>query len=171
METGVAFIDASAQTNFSHCLILKSSSTYLCVHIYPQADLLGDRIAIMAAGRLICCGSSLFLKQKYGVGYSLTMVLGDTDPDVQAAAVERLVEIVNQHVPTEPPTVSGREITFRLASTESNKFAPLLRALSEVKIVEDVAEPAAGIREGGLVGDIGLSITTLEEVRAKEGWC
>lgn len=31
-----------------------------------EADLLGDRIAIMAHGRVICCGSSLFLKKKYG---------------------------------------------------------------------------------------------------------
>ena len=152
------------------CLICRPPSTYIRVYVYPQADLLGDRIAIMAAGRLICCGSSLFLKQKYGVGYSLTMVLAGADPVEQAAAIENLIEIVNEHVPTEPPTVSGREITFRLASTESDKFAPLLRALSAVKIVEDVAQPVTGIREGGLVGDIGLSITTLEEVRAKEGW-
>jgi len=27
-----------------------------------EADLLGDRIAIMADGQLRCCGSSLFLK-------------------------------------------------------------------------------------------------------------
>ena len=30
-----------------------------------EADLLGDRIAIMAEGRLMCSGSSLFLKSKY----------------------------------------------------------------------------------------------------------
>jgi ATP-binding cassette subfamily A (ABC1) protein 3 len=31
-----------------------------------EADLLGDRIAIMAGGDLQCCGSSFFLKKKYG---------------------------------------------------------------------------------------------------------
>lgn len=31
-----------------------------------QADLLGDRIAIMSQGEMQCCGSSLFLKKKYG---------------------------------------------------------------------------------------------------------
>jgi ATP-binding cassette subfamily A (ABC1) protein 3 len=31
-----------------------------------EADLLGDRIAIMAGGELQCCGSSFFLKKKYG---------------------------------------------------------------------------------------------------------
>lgn len=38
-----------------------------------EADLLGDRIAIMAGGKLECCGSSFFLKKKYGAGYHLIM--------------------------------------------------------------------------------------------------
>ena len=129
-----------------------------------QADLLGDRIAIMASGRLICCGSSLFLKEKYGVGYSLTMVLLDTDADAQAAATQRLADTVNKHVNTAAPTASGREVTFRLASTESDKFAPLLRALAELKVKEDEAQPAAGVNADAVISDLGLSITTLEEV-------
>lgn len=38
-----------------------------------EADLLGDRIAIIANGRLQCCGSSIFLKNKFGTGYHLTI--------------------------------------------------------------------------------------------------
>lgn len=38
-----------------------------------EADILGDRIAIMAEGRLRCAGGSLFLKKTYGVGYQLTI--------------------------------------------------------------------------------------------------
>jgi ABC-type multidrug transport system ATPase subunit len=34
-----------------------------------QADILGDRIAIMARGRLRALGSSLRLKQRFGSGY------------------------------------------------------------------------------------------------------
>uniref|UniRef100_A0A8C0WB37 ABC transporter domain-containing protein n=1 Tax=Castor canadensis TaxID=51338 RepID=A0A8C0WB37_CASCN len=45
----------------------KSDRTILLTtHFMDEADLLGDRIAIMAKGELQCCGSSLFLKQKYG---------------------------------------------------------------------------------------------------------
>ncbi|XP_023369627.1 ATP-binding cassette sub-family A member 17-like [Otolemur garnettii] len=45
----------------------KSDRTILLTtHFMEEADLLGDRIAIMANGELQCCGSSLFLKQKYG---------------------------------------------------------------------------------------------------------
>ena len=38
----------------------------LSTHFMDEADLLGDRIAIMAEGVVKCCGSSLFLKNKYG---------------------------------------------------------------------------------------------------------
>lgn len=38
-----------------------------------EADILGDRIAIMAEGQLRCVGSSLYLKKHYGVGYQLTI--------------------------------------------------------------------------------------------------
>lgn len=38
----------------------------LTTHFMDEADLLGDRIAIMADGVVKCCGSSLFLKNKYG---------------------------------------------------------------------------------------------------------
>lgn len=45
----------------------KSDRTVLLTtHFMDEADLLGDRVAIMAKGELQCCGSSLFLKQKYG---------------------------------------------------------------------------------------------------------
>jgi len=38
----------------------------LSTHFMDEADLLGDRIAIMASGVIRCCGTSLFLKNKYG---------------------------------------------------------------------------------------------------------
>lgn len=41
-----------------------------------EADILGDRIAIMAEGQLRCAGTSLFLKKHYGVGYQLTIEKG-----------------------------------------------------------------------------------------------
>jgi ATP-binding cassette, subfamily A (ABC1), member 3 len=34
----------------------------LTTHFMDEADFLGDRIAIMGGGKLICCGSSVFLK-------------------------------------------------------------------------------------------------------------
>ena len=38
----------------------------LTTHFMDEADILGDRIAIMAEGVVKCCGSSMFLKKLYG---------------------------------------------------------------------------------------------------------
>lgn len=45
----------------------------LTTHYMDEADFLGDRIAIMGEGKIKCLGSSMFLKQKFGVGYILTV--------------------------------------------------------------------------------------------------
>ena len=39
-----------------------------------EADILGDRIGIMTAGKMTCLGSSMFLKNRFGVGYVMTIV-------------------------------------------------------------------------------------------------
>ena len=46
----------------------------LTTHYMDEADVLGDRIGIIGQGKLLCLGSSLFLKNRYGAGYKLTMV-------------------------------------------------------------------------------------------------
>lgn len=46
----------------------------LSTHHMDEADILGDRIAIISHGKLRCCGSSLFLKKSFGSGYYLTLV-------------------------------------------------------------------------------------------------
>ena len=38
-----------------------------------EADILGDRICIMAEGKVQCCGSPLYLKNRFGVGYNLKL--------------------------------------------------------------------------------------------------
>ena len=40
-----------------------------------STEILSDRIAILKEGRLQCCGSLLFLQQRYGLGYNLTVVV------------------------------------------------------------------------------------------------
>ena len=46
----------------------------LTTHYMDEADVLGDRIGVMAKGNLKCLGSSLFLKNRFGVGYKITFV-------------------------------------------------------------------------------------------------
>lgn len=57
----------------------KGRIVLLTTHYMDEADILGDRIAIMASGKLTALGSSIFLKTKFGTGYTLTIVKSSTD--------------------------------------------------------------------------------------------
>ena len=45
----------------------------LTTHFLEEADILGDRIAIMSEGHVRTSGSSLFLKTRFGAGYLLSI--------------------------------------------------------------------------------------------------
>nr|XP_034977878.1 retinal-specific phospholipid-transporting ATPase ABCA4 [Zootoca vivipara] len=46
----------------------------LSTHHMDEADILGDRVAIISQGRLHCSGSPVFLKNSFGTGFYLTLV-------------------------------------------------------------------------------------------------
>jgi len=52
----------------------KDKIIILTTHYMDEADILGDRIAIMSGGKITCLGTSMFLKHKFGVGYTMTIV-------------------------------------------------------------------------------------------------
>ena len=89
----------------------------LTTHYMDEADILGDRIGIMSAGQLVCLGSSLFLKNKFGVGYKLTMVKKEKEPNTRVGpyielylgAVKKLHEV-------------SSEITFQIPTNLSHNF-------------------------------------------------
>uniref|UniRef100_G1L1U2 ATP-binding cassette sub-family A member 3 n=1 Tax=Ailuropoda melanoleuca TaxID=9646 RepID=G1L1U2_AILME len=66
----------------------------LTTHYMDEADFLGDRIAIMVKGSLRCCGSSVFLKKIYGVGYHIVMV------KEAHCNVEEISKLLQDHIPT-----------------------------------------------------------------------
>ena len=45
----------------------------LCTHFMDEADFLADYIYIMSNGQLQVAGTSLFLKNRFGLGYHLKM--------------------------------------------------------------------------------------------------
>lgn len=122
----------------------------LTTHFMDEADFLGDRIGIMGEGKLICCGSSVFLKNKFGVGYNLTLVKEDTNVD--SAPITKLV---NAKIP-EAILLSNvsAEVAFQLPMTTVEKFPDLFDEL-DAKLKELK------------VNSYGISITTLEEVFLK----
>ena len=49
----------------------KGRAIVLTTHSMEEADILGDRIAIMARGKIRAIGTSVRLKQKFGAGYQV----------------------------------------------------------------------------------------------------
>ncbi|CAM9266917.1 unnamed protein product [Choristocarpus tenellus] len=135
----------------------------LTTHFMDEADLLGDRIAIMSSGELRCCGSSLFLKSHYGVGYNLTIVkevAQEVEPVLPLAfdggndggRGDLIRALVKRHVPSAKSLSNvGAEISFQLPSKASSSFKSLLVDL-------DSRRADLGITS------YGMSVTTLEEV-------
>ncbi|CAM6001577.1 unnamed protein product [Sphagnum balticum] len=119
----------------------------LTTHYMDEADLLCDRIAIMSEGRLRCCGSSLFLKAKFGVGYNLSMTRSSI-----ACNDSVVSDLVQRHVPEAVLLSSaGGEMTFQLPFTNKAAFAQLFQELEQQK-------------EALHISGYGVSMTTLEEV-------
>jgi len=55
----------------------------LTTHYMEEADCLGDWIGIMSHGKMMCCGSSEFLKNWFGEGYNLVIVKKEWDDNKQ----------------------------------------------------------------------------------------
>ena len=86
----------------------------LTTHYMDEADILGDRIAIMAEGKVQCTGSSLFLKNKYGVGYNLVIAKKDRQPG------PRIDEFIQSRIPEAKKMQEvSSEIAYQLPTSSS----------------------------------------------------
>ncbi|ELK12129.1 ATP-binding cassette sub-family A member 3 [Pteropus alecto] len=118
----------------------------LTTHHMDEADILGDRIAIMVNGSLRCCGSSLFLKKIYGVGYHIIMV---KEPHCN---VEEISKLIYYHIPSATLEKNIKnELSFILPREYTHSFEALFTDLEK--------------RQAELgIASFGASVTTMEEV-------
>jgi ABC-type multidrug transport system ATPase subunit len=144
----------------------KGRVTLLTTHFMDEAELLSDRIAVMKEGKLKCCGSPIFLKDRFGLGYSMTVVLespaisndeeGGTkessDITIFESLRDRLLTFLKQRIPgTTLVRTSGKEVTFRFPRGSESKFQSTFDDL--------------GIEKESLgIGAYGISNSSLEEV-------
>ncbi|KAG2843112.1 ABC transporter A family member 1 [Phytophthora cactorum] len=125
----------------------------LTTHFMDEADILGDRIAIMAEGQLRCCGSSLFLKNRYGAGYNFTLVKS-SDPAAPCKEAQLQSLITARVSAAKVLSNVGAEIAFQLPLDSTASFPQLFEELDEK------------MRDLGVLS-YGISVTTLEEVFIK----
>lgn len=122
----------------------------LTTHYMEEADILADRIAIMSEGTLRCMGSSLFLKNRYGVGYTLTIVKENGVASHEHSAM--LTDFVKKYIPEAHLNNDiHAEISFKLPLSSSMVF------------VEFFAELDSSMKAFQLKS-YAISVTTLEEV-------
>jgi len=68
----------------------------LTTHSMEEADILGDRIGIMAKGRLRCIGNAVRLKSRFGAGYRVAVSCGDAQ-DPRGAACSAVRALFRAH--------------------------------------------------------------------------
>ncbi|XP_073731945.1 LOW QUALITY PROTEIN: phospholipid-transporting ATPase ABCA1 [Misgurnus anguillicaudatus] len=157
----------------------------LSTHYMDEADLLGDRIAIISQGKLCCCGTPLFLKARLGTGYYLTLVKREMHGTPSTTSTGK-----------PPSTTLNKDSVSSLSDdtglgSEDNGFdvsglvALAQQYIPDAQLVEDIGReavinlPHAASEDGSLalflheldkrqgefgVVSYGLSDTTLEEI-------
>ncbi|CAG9571438.1 putative ATP-binding cassette protein subfamily A, member 7 [Leishmania major strain Friedlin] len=110
LDEPTAGMDAAARRHTWSLLraMAQHHTIMLTTHSMDEADLLGDNIAIVTEGVLQCAGSTAFLRQYAGVGYTLRFDLtpvptqedGDAARQAKVAAVwAELHQLVMSHLP------------------------------------------------------------------------
>uniref|UniRef100_A0A3P9L2N4 P-type phospholipid transporter n=1 Tax=Oryzias latipes TaxID=8090 RepID=A0A3P9L2N4_ORYLA len=173
----------------------KGRTIILSTHHMDEADILGDRIAIISHGKMRCCGSSIFLKKSFGSGYYLTLVRSGTE--VMTAQRSGIISGIAEEKPTESdcPSSSSLDEDRGCQSSDNSNPADLKHVtqfvrkhVPEVVFLESIGQeitfilPYARARDGtfatlfqeldkvmdklGLTS-YGVSDTTLEEIFLK----
>jgi ATP-binding cassette, subfamily A (ABC1), member 3 len=119
----------------------------LLIQIFrDEADVLADRIAVMAGGQLKANGSSFFLKKQCGLGYRLVC---NTKPSCK---VDKVTNLLKKYIPKFELTENvGTELSYSLGDTNTSV---LQRMFGELEASSEQLNLESS----------GISMTTLEEV-------
>ncbi|XP_024158019.1 ABC transporter A family member 2 [Rosa chinensis] len=137
----------------------KGRAIVLTTHSMEEADILGDRIGIMAKGRLRCIGTSIRLKSRFGTGFIATVSFsestnGQSPPHGDALTTphhEAVKQFFKYHLDVLPKEENKAFLTFVIPHDREALLTKFFKELQDREI------------EFG-ISDIQLGLTTLEEV-------
>ncbi|KAM6569736.1 hypothetical protein CsatB_017721 [Cannabis sativa] len=133
----------------------KGRAIVLTTHSMEEAEILSDRIGIMANGRLRCIGTSVRLKSRFGTGFVININFNRQTPTEDVAHSTRDHEAVKQffkhHLDVGPKKEKKSLLTYSIPY-EKEKLLP--NFLTELQDRES---------EFGIT-DIQIGLTPLEEV-------
>uniref|UniRef100_A0A3Q3LEW5 P-type phospholipid transporter n=1 Tax=Mastacembelus armatus TaxID=205130 RepID=A0A3Q3LEW5_9TELE len=171
----------------------KDRTIILSTHYMDEAELLGDRIAIISQGKLCCCGSPLFLKSRLGSGYYLTVVKREGLDTSTPSSTSICTSISTNKLPPLKDSDSSMSQDTGLGSEESSSYLAALLSLAQhhipgARLVEESGReavmnlPQTAAKDGSLaiflldldqrlgelgISSYGLSDSTLEEIFLK----
>lgn len=139
-------------------LKLKKDHTILITsHFMEEADVLGDKIAIMENGELIAYGTSMFLKHYYGSGYTLKMLKSMSD--CNKFDRKSVNNTIKRHIPSAEQKSSVEPLyCMTLPFKDKHKYGEMLRDL-------ELHQTLYGIES------LSITNTTLEEVFLNSASC
>lgn len=128
-------------------LSLRGERTILITtHYMEEADVLGDRIAIMDHGKVVCCGTTMFLKKLYGTGYNVHVT-----KSLRASSME-ITQTIERYIPQFTTiVVSPAQVDYKIKDEFVERFPNLFSALESSMSVLGVTA-------------ISVSCTTMEDV-------
>ncbi|XP_023633298.1 ABC transporter A family member 9 isoform X2 [Capsella rubella] len=129
----------------------KGRAIILTTHSMEEADILGDRIGIMAKGRLRCMGTSIRLKSRFGTGFVTTVSFPENKNEGAGTSSELLKRFFKEHLKVEATEENKAFMTFVIPHDKEKLLAGFFAELQD-------RESEFGI------SDIQLGLATLEEV-------
>ncbi len=123
----------------------KDRAILLTTHSMREAEVLADRVCVIAFGRICASGTTVELKHNFGLSYNVHVQVMDASVDTVTALMRALVP--------EAPLVEKQDgaLTFRVAPSSMGAIAPLLGRLQE-------------LRQSNVVEEYGITETSLEDV-------
>ncbi|XP_077553248.1 phospholipid-transporting ATPase ABCA3-like [Haemaphysalis longicornis] len=149
MDEPTAYMDPHSRREMWELLltIRRSCTILLTTQNLDEADVLGDRIAIMINGRIRCIGSTTFLKQQFGTGYHMRINKMD------GCKVTLIEKVLRKYAPKAAlQSDSDREAVFVLGqiATTQNIIMMFTELENKTKVLR--------------IHSMGLAVTSLEDV-------
>ena len=124
----------------------------LTTHSMAEADHLGDKIAILALGRLRAIGNNLHLKSQFGVGYHLNLVCNE--PQDVPVAKQKMEEFFPMAV---LETESANNLSYSITQLRVEQLAPFLTWVENEGALE---RKSSNSKSKAILLDWGLSQTS-----------
>lgn len=136
----------------------KGRAIVLTTHSMEEADILGDRIGIMAKGRLRCIGTSIRLKSQFGTGFIANVSFSETNQGTSTGLDtattmfhEAVKQFFNYNLNVIPKEENKSFLTFVIPHDKEKLLTNFFAELEDRKSEFGIA-------------DVQLGLTTLEEV-------